>query len=322
MSRTRPRQQRLNLFKRGNTRCPICLSSFTKKDVIAGESVTLEHVPPSAFKREFGINSMPLCLTCADCNNMAGRQADQAAVKALQELKAHIKIRGVSHAGTFSLQGGDVPHIQIRSKPRVSPVDYRNLQAEDLKFSVKVPNPRYVDASWLKSAYLSVFALLGRMGYRYAEGEAICRVREQIMNPDKEIIGRVPYGNVAEYGGDWIQMHRESPGPCWIVNFGPSAVLLPASWNTSLYDDPNLFREGGQFKLATSYFFDRFKFGDYPVASVSYDDQESLSAVLGENPFGVSASVNGVTKHFVVADFRGRLVSLLTVKAPDSDSSV
>ena len=34
---------------------------------------------------------------------------------------------------------------------------------------------------------LSVFALLGKMGYRYAQGKAICKVREQIMNPGKEV---------------------------------------------------------------------------------------------------------------------------------------
>ena len=34
------RQQRLNLFKRGNTRCPICLSPFTENDVREGRSVT------------------------------------------------------------------------------------------------------------------------------------------------------------------------------------------------------------------------------------------------------------------------------------------
>ena len=321
MSWTKPRQQRLNLFKRGNTRCPICLSSFTKNDVLAGESVTLEHAPPRAFKRDFGINSMPLCLTCANCNNTAGRQAYQEAIQALRAPNVDINVRGVSHAGSLSLQEGDVSHFQVRSKRRRSPCDYRNLQAKDLRFSVKLTNRRYVNASWLKSAYLSVFALLGKMGYQYAEGQAICRVREQILHPEKEIIGRIPYGNIAKYGGDWIQMHRESPGPCWIVNLGASAVLLPASWNTSIYDDPDLFREGAQFKLATSYVFDRFKFGEYPVASVSYDDQESLGTDLAENPFGVDASVNGVAKHFAVADFRGRGVTHLTVQGPDSESS-
>ena len=45
--------------------------------------------------------------------------------------------------------------------------------------------------------------------------------------------------------------------------------MFPAIWNASLYDDPDFFREGRQFKLADSYFWSRFRFGDNQVRSVS-----------------------------------------------------
>ena len=41
MSRSSRREQRLRLFRRGNDRCPICLTPFTESDVEEGETVTL-----------------------------------------------------------------------------------------------------------------------------------------------------------------------------------------------------------------------------------------------------------------------------------------
>jgi len=70
-----------------------------QKEILAGRSVTLEHVPLRVFKREFGINSMLPCVTCANRNNTLCRQADHVAGKALQDLKVHIEVRGISHAG-------------------------------------------------------------------------------------------------------------------------------------------------------------------------------------------------------------------------------
>ena len=79
MSPTTFKQQRLRLFDRGNNRCPICLMPFTRQDVERGKA-TLEHVPPRAFDT----NSIGMCLTCAACNNDAGR-VEQAAAEALRD---------------------------------------------------------------------------------------------------------------------------------------------------------------------------------------------------------------------------------------------
>ena len=52
---------------------------------------------------------------------------------------------------------------------------------------VAKPNSHYASVPWLKSAYLSVFSLLGMHGYMYAKSKAVERVRKQIMKPKEEV---------------------------------------------------------------------------------------------------------------------------------------
>ena len=56
------------------------------------------------------------------------------------------------------------------------------------EMSFSRPQSRYTNVSWLKSAYLSVFSLLGTCGYIFAESSAIRRVREQILKPESDVI--------------------------------------------------------------------------------------------------------------------------------------
>ena len=310
-----PRGQRLRLFNRGNNRCPICLSSFTKSEVRSGESVTLEHVPPKSLQRGFGITSRALCLTCKDCNNNAGRQIDQAAYNALKDPKVDVWIGGVPHTGSFSLRDGR-PHLEMGSMRR--PFDFLGLQKERPKFVVKIPNPGHVDASWLKAAYLSVFSLLGQLGYRFAEGEAIRRVRDQIMSPGKRIIKRVPLGTVSGQDGDWIRLYRGSTYSCWVVNFGRYAVILPASWDTSLYDHPERFHESITFTVSNGYFWQRLQFGRSPVMWYRVDEEKMTKPDLGNDLFGVDCRVDAAErfKDYVLVDCHWPELTLLPVKRP------
>ena len=90
----RHRRLRLRLFHAGNTRCPICLSEFTKSDIVAGK-VTLEHAPPESLK------GSAICLTCSQCNNKASR-IDQHAILAKRASDEELW----SKVGYESLRGG------------------------------------------------------------------------------------------------------------------------------------------------------------------------------------------------------------------------
>ncbi len=112
-------------------------------------------------------------------------------MQALKEPKANVQIGGVPHVGTLTLGSDNVINISLNQ--RMQPIVYRNLKAEDYRVTFKMPNSRYTGASWLKSAYLSVFCLLGRHGYKFADGDAIRKVREQIMHPSDEILGPIGF---------------------------------------------------------------------------------------------------------------------------------
>ena len=186
---------------------------------------------------------------------------------------------------------------------------------DELEVTLKLVKPRFVAVSWLKSAYLSVFSRLGEHGYRYAKGEAICRVREQIMKPEKEIIKNIFVGGPCEPQGDWLYMSRGPELQCYVVSFGSVTVLLPAGWDTSFFE--NLGENWNDpFDFSDGIFWNRSRFGWNMVASFSVAKEHPPEKTLGPNPFGRDIRVveDGRNKDFVVADIRGLDVTLLPAK--------
>ena len=108
MARKTGRAKRLAFFDRGNTECPICLSSFSRDEAAKDSRVTLEHAPPKA------LGGAIMCLTCADCNAAAGKKTDQA-VAAINRAtidrtagrgeKVEFNILGTSHTARLSPEG-------------------------------------------------------------------------------------------------------------------------------------------------------------------------------------------------------------------------
>ena len=149
-----------------------------------------------------------MCLTCADCNNRAsktetvaaemGRAPDHGWKAQLTMEKGGIPPQTVYVTGDGPvanikeyLDTGETGPIRVRSTGlRVSEEEFskallRPDQTLRLQYSF---DERYAGVAWLKAAYLSVFSLLGEYGYRYAKGEAVEQVREQIMEPSREIL--------------------------------------------------------------------------------------------------------------------------------------
>ena len=196
MSRT-PQEKRLHLFGLGNDRCPICLTGFTEADVREGKAVTLEHVPAKSLDA----GGFRMCLTCADCNNSASRM-EKVAMEMDRAPQRGWKAQLTMEKGGIPPQTvcvtGDGPINNIREYLDVGetgPINVkpRGLRVSEEEFSKALLRPdqtlrltysfdeRYASVAWLKAAYLSVFALLGRCGYQYAQGEAVKQVRSQIM---------------------------------------------------------------------------------------------------------------------------------------------
>lgn len=234
-----PGRLRLRLFHRGNTKCPICLTSFARSDVEAGRRVTLEHAPPRTMGGEI------VCLTCSRCNN-SGSRLDRAAMRAKKAINDYVSGRGTeievnffgSKRSGFLRPNGDKPiklpiptkvgqlrgTMELKSLPGGTELDVN----EGIGIRIKRPASRHVTVSLLRSAYLLVFSLLGTYGYRYAESEAIRKVREQIMSPDERIfdsrVGTV--SGLAE--GQVLISFRFGHKPFfWLVKIDNRAVLLP-----------------------------------------------------------------------------------------------
>ena len=297
------KRARARLFDLGNDRCPICLSPFTIEEVERGEKVTLEHVPPKSL----GPNSRWICLTCADCNQGAGKEIDQIAYKLANAPKVRVDIKGVPHRGELAEPDADGT-IPIRmSNLRLSPNVVRNLRHSDFKVHIKIPNEHYAAVSWLKSAYLALFSLLGRHGYRYAEGSVGSLVREQIANPSKQIIGKF-LGEVPEdlESGDGVFMHTGEP-KLWIVRLGKVIVFLPRTGDVSF---AGLSQDGGslEFHEDDLCYWRLRRFGEGPVDSVEMNkttlDSFHFLYKITEDPFGriVRVTSRGKKRHFVVAD--------------------
>ena len=93
----------------------------------------------------------------------------------------------------------------------------------------KSVNERHLMLSYLRSAYLLVFSLLGRSGYVYARSEALRPIREQIMNPDEDtalsLVRGLPSGGPSEIV---ITLRTNARPFFWSIRFvDGSCVFLP-----------------------------------------------------------------------------------------------
>lgn len=249
MSRKSGPRARLGLYRAGNARCPICLTPFTESEARAGTTVTLEHVPPKA------VGGSVMCLTCTKCNAHAGSTVDQAVALMDREMsgggvKVALDVFGTKHT-TYFLPDDDA------LQKRIANLSVRNPGVKDLQeqiksdgrktvllteitrgptwdpstgISVTPVRPQWdrVAVSWVRSAYLMVFSLLGKGGYKYAESESVRPIRNQLMNPaeDLEACSLWDLSSLSTSKNLIIMRRREDPA-CWLVKLDKIGVMLP-----------------------------------------------------------------------------------------------
>ena len=236
----RDRRLRLRLFRAGNTRCPICLSEFTRSDVASGK-VTLEHAPPK------GLRGSAICLTCRACNNNASR-IDQHAIlanrarnewSAGQGARVEIDFFGVKKSSRYLPNDPNAPlptrvgdlrkgSLKLGALPTTAHLDI------DKGIRFRIPGkPHYQEVSMIKSAYLMVFSLMGEAGYKYCQSPALKPVREQIMNPGERTLRGMFVANgtlsvTAKLPGTAVFICHAARPPLWIVPMpNDKTVLLP-----------------------------------------------------------------------------------------------
>ena len=231
MSRTSPQEKRLRLFEQGNTHCPICLIEFTEPDVRAGEGVTLEHAPQES------LGGKPACLTCMQCNTgPATGMIDQAVARhyrAQEDGGYPITVEGDGkRLYTVHPKHYDIGKDEIRIRTRRDVVGKRH---GPLTLRQTEPWPDAIRLGLLKSAYLMVFSLLGSAGYRYAQGEAVTSIREQLLSPEKRLVVRP----LAVFNTDTPNTEHAvllwAEYQCWAVKIRTELVVLPPGGSIARY---------------------------------------------------------------------------------------
>ena len=287
MSRKNARDRRLTFFDLGNTRCPICLAAFSRDAVKSGDSVSIEHVPPKS------VGGVERCLTCSSCNDSAGRTIDQDAAmrnRAIMDaesgrgLKLEIDAFGTKRTTYLSPVGIRKSNLnptlarsslvdklftepQSHSQETVMLAEFTKGIDFDLgkgiTISSKDPSKKYMEVSWLKSAYLLVFCLLGKYGYRYAESESITPIREQIMNPDEKIVTRAIRKRFpATLPKEILFINKRQTPYCWTVKIGDACVLLPPDGNKIAFEEVETLPDNVNFRLEMGWYPKKFGEGN------------------------------------------------------------
>ena len=304
--------KRLRLFRRGNHRCPICLTPFTEQEVEQGRVVTLEHVPP----RSFGLGGIAMCLTCKRCNNSSSRAEQVAATVIKGREKVRVDVLGLPPLSAY-----------VPSRPQNGVWQLTTPRREDIPESSSSAGwrqanrtgitirgwttPHYKDVPWLKAAYLAVFSLLGVYGYRYAEGAATAEIRRQIMEPERTITSVLKADISSWQGPEGIVVSGEVPG--WIVKIGDRVILLPSGWDTA-FSEWFAGRRGETLITEGAPVWPLCKFGaDSSAGSFAFREGVNPLEVLGHDAFGKpgSATQGGETTSFLVVDCRGQEVTVM-----------
>ena len=233
MTRTSPQEKRLRLFEQGNTHCPICLTEFTEPDVRAGEVVTLEHAPQES------VGGKPACLTCMQCNTgPATGMIDQAVARfyrAQEQGGYPITVEGDGKRPyTIHPKHYDIGKDEIRIRTRR---DVVGKSHGPFTLRQTEPKPDAILLGLLKSAYLMVFSLLGAAGNRYAQGEAVSSIREQLLSPEKKLIRPL-----VAFTDDPANPHFPEHAvlllteyQCWAVKIHTDLVILPPGGSIDRY---------------------------------------------------------------------------------------
>lgn len=181
--------------------CPICMNIINVEDK---DNITLEDVPPES------VGGRPMLVTCAKCNNdLGGGKLDCYLHNELLVYHLVKHPENTTYKATFTLNGVKIKgrarlennsgkpkwHFTIDTNDRVNYPNFReelenNWDGCNLQVDFNITSTKRIDEysniSILRSAYLMAFV---NMGYMYILLENLDKVREQIQNRDKDILG-------------------------------------------------------------------------------------------------------------------------------------
>lgn len=177
--------------------CPICKEQFPEAalDQICANPLTLEDAPPKSLGGTASV------LTCRRCNNSCGLHIDHHLSSRMQEMDNHAFLPGVEFDAKFLLNGKKVQGTirvddarnmtVIHENKTNNPADLSEFiggAKKGVKLNIEFldtkANPLKLQLALLKSGFLMTFA---KYGYSFILSEPYDRIREQLLQPGKEI---------------------------------------------------------------------------------------------------------------------------------------
>ncbi|WP_372635494.1 hypothetical protein [Fodinibius sp.] len=225
--------------------CPLCLRFFNQ-EAISKKVLTAEHVPQDS------IGGNEVLLTCEKCNSESGYKFE-ADLKERERLKTFIKAvsgkKGFEGKLKIELTMGGKKvntHTQIKKDKILFKIPkkynhpdnldhifkhldtvYENQSWSNEKFNISPDisySKRKVELSYLKTAYLASFALLG---YRYILNKEFDVIRQQLLNPSKEIFQPYIFTLPKEIKRERKIISVEKPIKSIAVQIDENIVFLP-----------------------------------------------------------------------------------------------
>ena len=243
--------------------CPICGLGYPELSAISGDDLTLEDIPPKS------IGGKPLLLTCRYCNSSAGHTID-AAVANKRKFEDFQNIVCGKEKGTIpfvKLSLGDLhvtTSICTENSFDIRPLENANAPGIIQKYAAQLKNlsdncsnefefklsishkydNRLFKLSYLKSAFLIIVAWLG---YRYAFDPRLDVVRQQIQEPESDILGTRFWIEGNESMPLNMIMLLSSPLPIFLVSFNGFCIVLPSLESKGdIYSSLSTYWERGQ----------------------------------------------------------------------------
>ncbi len=279
MSRKAGRSQRLRLYDRGNTACPICLTDFTRHQASSGRTVTLEHVPTKA------LGGKARCLTCKNCNSEAGRGIDQAAASRAKD-RFGVTVDILGKRDTFMLsRDGKALTPPFAGYTRQDWRALENSGSRTFTMSIRIPDAKAVAASSLKSAYLAMFSLLGqRGGYSYVHGGALSPIRQRILDPLKfTTLSEYVINDPEEVPLNDIMLVSD-PLPCWMLKIADHLVVLPLNGDSRIsqpLQELGKLGEGNPLTIVGNASWNYSNFGAFCTVPVHLAGADTAKSLLG-----------------------------------------
>ncbi|WP_343523838.1 HNH endonuclease [Pedobacter sp.] len=256
--------------------CPLCFAPFFREDLDSTRPnpLTLEDIPPVS------LGGKAMALTCKKCNSRSGHELDAHLLNMLLEddskqmrpnssARATFEIDGTKVGGDFKVNADGTavmnidpkrtnPHNSKRFAEKITPTseDFYKHVFESDKYGVEWTSPNFtfkVNRNYkerrsriavLRIAYLIAFA---KFGNGFLVNGGLYKVREQLLHPDKNILGEVFWLNhkfpEEMLGLNIVRIPKELQ--CYLVIFNLKtnstttqfAVMLPgpSAPSTSIY---------------------------------------------------------------------------------------